>query len=247
MPAPGKPLRCLTNPWRRRERWFHHDLALSPNRGFLGAMPDGNVNLYLVGFMGTGKTTTGRAVAAKLGSQAMDSDHEIERLTGKSVAQVFAEDGEAAFRALERRFIESGHPSRGVVLACGGGLVVQPGMLALLQSKGVVICLHASLATILRRTAQNQTRPLLNVENPEERIRRLFAEREEIYKRAGTVILTDFRPQHEMVMHVARTYLREAGEWERKHGVASADRGRGDAGRSTARTGVPAPGGPRGA
>jgi shikimate kinase len=191
--------------------------------------------------MGTGKTTTGRAVAAKLGFQALDSDHEIERRSGKSVAKIFAEDGEAAFRGLERTFIESGHPSRGVVLACGGGLVVQPGMLALLQSKGVVICLHASLATILRRTAQNQSRPLLNVENPEERIRRLFAEREEIYKRAGTVILTDFRPQHEMVMHVMRTYLREAGEWERAHGLASADSGSGGAERPAANAGATAP------
>jgi shikimate kinase len=183
-------------------------------------MPDEFVNLYLVGFMGTGKSTTGRAVAANLGCQALDSDHEIERLAGKSVAQVFAEDGEPAFRTLERKFIEGGHPGRGVVVACGGGLVVQPGMLELLKSKGVVICLHASLATIIQRTAQTQTRPLLNVENPEERIRRLYAEREEIYKRAGTVILTDFRPQHEMVTHVLRTYLREAREWEHKHGSA---------------------------
>jgi shikimate kinase len=200
-------------------------------------MPDVNVNLYLVGFMGTGKTTTGRAVAAKLGFLALDSDHEIERLTGKSVAQVFAENGEAAFRALERRFIESGHPGRGVVVACGGGLVVQPGMLMLLQAKGVVICLHASLATIIQRTSQTQTRPLLNVENPEDRIRRLFAERETIYKRAGTVILTDSRPQHEMVMHVLRTYWREAREWEREHGLAAADGCHGDAGRSAPDTG----------
>lgn len=207
-------------------------------------MPDENVNLYLVGFMGTGKTTIGRAVAAKLGFLALDSDHEIERLTGKSVARIFAEDGEAAFRALERRFIESGHPGRGVVVACGGGLVVQPGMLALLQAKGVVICLHASLATIVQRTAQTQTRPLLNVENPEERIRRLFAEREEIYQRTGTVILTDSRPQHEIVMHVLRTYWREAREWERKHGLAPADGCQGGAGESAPDADGPAPGGP---
>ncbi len=187
-------------------------------------MSDVNVNLYLVGFMGTGKTTTAWIVAAKLGFLALDSDHEIERLTGKSVAQVFAEEGEAAFRAMERRFIETGHPARGVVVACGGGLVVQPGMLGLLQDRGVVICLHASLETIVQRTAQARTRPLLNVENPEDRIRRLFAEREEIYKRAGTVILTDSRPQHEMVMHVLRTYRREAREWERAHGPAAAPR-----------------------
>jgi shikimate kinase len=178
-------------------------------------MSDLDVNLYLVGFMGTGKTTAGRAVAAKLGLQFMDSDHEIERLAGRSVAQIFADDGEPAFRALERKFIETGHPDHGVIVACGGGLVVQPGMLGLLHSRGVVICLHASLATIVERTAQSQTRPLLNVENPEERIRRLFSEREKTYRRAGTVILTDFRPQHATVMHVLRAYRREALEWIR--------------------------------
>jgi shikimate kinase len=135
------------------------------------------------------------------------------------VAQIFAGEGEAAFRALERSFIERGHPDRGVVVACGGGLVVQPGMLELLRAKGVVICLHATLDTILQRTAQARTRPLLNVENPEARIRQLYTEREETYKRAGVVILTDFRPLHDIVLHVLRAYRREARDWERKHGV----------------------------
>ena len=174
-------------------------------------MPEPAVNLYLVGFMGTGKTTVGRAVAMRLGFQAMDSDHEIEREKGRTVAQIF--------RVLERRFIERGHPDRGMVVACGGGLVVQPGMSELLRARGVVICLHATLDTILQRTAQARTRPLLNVENPEARIRQLYAEREETYKRAGTVILTDFRPLHDIVLHVLRAYRREARDWERTHGI----------------------------
>ena len=186
-------------------------------------MPEPDVNLYLVGFMGTGKTTVGRAAAQKLGYQSLDSDYEIERITGKAVAQIFAEEGEPAFRALERRFVESGHPDRGVVVACGGGLVVQPGLLGLLQARGVVICLHASLETILQRVRQTRTRPLLNVEDPEARLRRLFAEREETYKRAGTVILTDSRPQHDIVMHVLRTYRREARDltWKRTGALPS--------------------------
>jgi shikimate kinase len=186
-------------------------------------MPEPAVNLYLVGFMGTGKTTVGRAVAMRLGFQAIDSDHEIEREQGRTVAQIFAGEGEAAFRALERRFIEQGHPDRGMVVACGGGLVVQPGMPEVLCAKGVVICLHATLNTILQRTAQARTRPLLNVENPEARIRQLYAEREETYKRAGTVILTDFRPLHDIVLHVLRAYRREARDWERTHGITPPD------------------------
>ena len=185
-------------------------------------MSEPAANLYLVGFMGTGKTTVGRGVALRLGFQTVDSDYEIERRQGRTVAQIFAAEGEAAFRALEGKFIESGHPARRTVVACGGGLVVQPGMLDLLRTKGVVICLHATLDTILQRTAPTRTRPLLNVENPEVRIRQLYAEREEIYKRAGTVILTDFRPLHDIVAHVLRAYRREARDWERKHGVMAA-------------------------
>jgi shikimate kinase len=93
--------------------------------------------------MGTGKTTVGRTVAYRIGFKCVDSDHEIERKAGKPVARIFSEDGEPAFRKLERRFIEDGHAAEKVVVACGGGLVVQEGMLALLSRKGVVVCLHA--------------------------------------------------------------------------------------------------------
>ena len=178
-------------------------------------MDPANVNLYLVGFMGTGKTTVGRAVAHKLGFHALDSDHEIERQRSKTIPEIFAQDGEAAFRAMEREFIERGHPAERTLVACGGGLVVQPGMLALLKTKGVVVCLHASIETILARTARHRTRPLLDVENPEERVRTLYAAREPIYKQAGTVILTDARPLHDIVGHVIRSWRRDAVDFAR--------------------------------
>lgn len=178
-------------------------------------MDPADVNLYLVGFMGTGKTTVGRAVAHKINFQALDSDHEIERLQGKTIPDIFAQDGEAAFRVMEREFIERGHPASRTLVACGGGLVVQPGMLALLKSKGVVVCLHASLETILARTARQRNRPLLAVENPEERIRTLYAAREPIYKQSGTVILTDSRPLHDIVSHVMRAWRRDAVDFAR--------------------------------
>jgi shikimate kinase len=184
-------------------------------------MSEPDINLYLVGFMGTGKSTVGRAVAMRLGFQLLDSDHEIERQKGRTVAQIFAAEGEAAFRELERAFVERGHPDRGAVVACGGGLVVQPGMLELLETKGVVVCLHASLDTVLRRTAQVRTRPLLDVADPAARLRQLYLEREPVYKRAGTVILTDLRPLHDIVMHVLRSYRREARDWARAHGAVA--------------------------
>lgn len=176
-----------------------------------------DVNLYLVGFMGTGKTTVGRALAQKTGFAVMDSDHEIERMQGKTISDIFAQQGEPAFRAMEREFIEHGHPAERHIIACGGGLVVQPGMLDLLLTKGVVICLHASLETILARTARHRTRPLLAVEDPEARIRTLYTAREPIYKRSGTVILTDSRPLNEIVTHVMRAWKRDAADFARKH------------------------------
>ncbi|MEO6245397.1 MAG: shikimate kinase [Opitutaceae bacterium] len=176
-----------------------------------------DVNLYLVGFMGTGKTTVGRGVAHRIGFSLFDSDHEIERQQGKSIPEIFDRDGEPAFRALEREFIEHGHPDRRALVACGGGLVVQPGMLAALHDRGVVICLHASIETILTRTARQQNRPLLEVENPEDRVRTLYAAREPIYKQSGTVILTDARPLHDIVAHVLRAWRRDAADFARAH------------------------------
>lgn len=171
------------------------------------------INLYLVGFMGTGKTTVGRAVAQRLGFECIDTDHEIEREAGRSIADIFAKDGEAAFRAMERRFVETDPRVQRTVVACGGGLVVQPGMADLLRNQGVVICLHASIETILARTSRNRTRPLLAVGDPDARARALFAEREPIYRSAGTLVLTDGRPLGDIVAHVIRVWRREASEF----------------------------------
>jgi shikimate kinase len=193
-------------------------LAAPARRRFVTAhaMNAADVNLYLVGFMGTGKTTVGRAVAHRIGFTAIDSDHEIERITGKSIPDLFATEGEPAFRVRERAFIETGHPAQRTLVACGGGLIVQPGAIELLKARGVLICLHASIETILDRTSRNRNRPLLNVENPEERVRTLYAEREAIYLRTGTLILTDSRPLNDIVSHVVRVWRREAEEFVRR-------------------------------
>ena len=174
------------------------------------------VNLYLVGFMGTGKSTVGRVLAHRLGMTLLDSDTEIERRVGHAVAEIFERQGEAAFRTLECEFIESGHPAEGCVVSCGGGLVMQEGMVERLRQRGVVICLTARPETILARTPPNGSRPLLNVPDPLGRIQELLARREPVYRSAGTQVLTDHRPLTEIVAHVQRVYLREAREFARK-------------------------------
>lgn len=197
---------------RHSDRFF---VAESPCRARSGAMRDTKVNLYLVGFMGCGKTTVGRSVAQRLRYQFLDSDYEIERREGRPITEIFAKEGEAAFRAMERAYIENGHPAEGCVVACGGGLIVQPGMLELVSQHGVVICLHASIETIIKRTAGLSHRPLLNEGDHEERVRSLYAQREPLYRRCGSTVLTDFRPLADIVGHVMRTYRRDANDFLR--------------------------------
>lgn len=170
-------------------------------------------NLYLVGFMGTGKSTVGRQVAKQMNFAFIDSDQEIERLQGKPVSAIFAEQGEAAFRKMEREFIENGHPAQGCVVACGGGLVVPPGMLELLRRRGVVICLHAPIETIIERIMHTTHRPLLQAEDRGQRLRDLYAQREALYRRTGTMVLTDSRPLREIAAHVLRVYRHEAADF----------------------------------
>jgi len=163
-------------------------------------------NIYLVGFMGVGKSTIGRRVAKSLGFRFVDSDVEIERSAGKRIPEIFEKEGEPVFRQMERAFIESGHPCHDTVVSCGGGLVIPQGMDVLLKQKGEVFCLFASVETILERTARNSNRPLLNVSDPAQRIRELLAEREPVYRRVGTCISTEGRSIQEVVKHIVRSY-----------------------------------------
>ncbi|MGJ3242896.1 MAG: shikimate kinase [Opitutales bacterium] len=168
--------------------------------------PGAGPNLYLIGFMGTGKTALGRRAADALKARFIDVDQAIEAKVGMPISRFFEEQGEPAFREEEWLFIESGHPGRGCVVSCGGGLAVQPGMMDRLMAKGVVVALSARPETILRRVSGNKNRPLLNVPDPEARIRDLLSERQPYYQRAHACIMTDLRPKRETLAHVLRAY-----------------------------------------
>lgn len=163
-------------------------------------------NLYLIGFMGVGKSHFGRIVSETLNFQFFDTDHVIENNEQTSIAEIFKQQGEEVFRKLERDLIESGLPAEGCVIACGGGLATQEGMMDLLKSKGVVIALFASKETILERTSRNKNRPLLNVDNPEERIGKMMDERTPKYLGADASIYTDDRTITDIMHHIIRTY-----------------------------------------
>ncbi|NCG09255.1 MAG: shikimate kinase [Verrucomicrobia bacterium] len=172
----------------------------------MSANDDKSKNLYLVGFMGVGKSLIGRRVAKELGLRFIDSDVAIERAVGCPISEIFEKEGEARFREYERAFVETGHPKTGCLVACGGGLVVESGMGALLRERGVVISLFASIETILERTGRNNKRPLLNVPDRDSRVRELLNEREPAYLAAGTAISVEGRSSSDVMEHVTRIY-----------------------------------------
>ena len=134
-------------------------------------------NIILCGFMGTGKTTVGQAIAATLGWQFADTDQVIETRQGKSVSQIFWQNGESLFRQLETALcleICSWHQT---VIATGGGIVLKPENREVLAKAGLVVCLDASPELIAERLADATDRPLLAGDDPVKRIRDLMAAR----------------------------------------------------------------------
>ena len=185
-----------------------------------GASPQPQPNLILAGFMGTGKSALGRQLAKRWRRRFLDTDDLVEKLAGLSVADIFAQHGEEHFRTLERKVVEELIPEADTIVACGGGLVVQPGMTDLVRTKGIVVTLFASVETILRRTAGNSRRPLLKGDDPEAKIRDLMKKREQAYMKAGTAVYTDGRSLLQLCVIVERVYDREARIWIKDRSAA---------------------------
>jgi shikimate kinase len=169
-------------------------------------------NLYLIGFMGTGKSIAGELAAKKLGLQFIDSDKEIERNAGQEISVIFEKSGEPGFREMERDFILNGHPRSGYLVSCGGGLPVPEGMLEILKERGLVVALWASPETIYERTKGNSTRPLLKVPDPLGKIAELLSEREDSYLAANKVISTEQRSAKTVSELIARFYEENRAE-----------------------------------
>ena len=160
-------------------------------------------NLFLVGPMGAGKSTIGRQLARALHMPFHDSDRELEGRTGVDIPLIFELEGEAGFRARERRMLEQLTALEGVVLATGGGAVLDPANRALLADRGRVIYLHTSVDQQLQRTARDRNRPLLQSADPQARLGALMREREPLYREiADLVVETDGRTVREVVREI---------------------------------------------
>ena len=163
-------------------------------------------NIALCGFMGTGKSSVGRLVAEQLHFAFLDTDTVIEARAGKSVAQIFAEQGEAAFRELEQRIVKELELRDRTVISTGGGLIVNPENLASLQRHAYVVCLWASPETIFSRVKNQGHRPLLHEPEPLEKICRLLAERKPFYKQADAHLTTELRSPREVAQQVLHQF-----------------------------------------
>ena len=139
--------------------------------------------------MGAGKSTIGRCLAAVLRRRFYDSDREIERRTGASISLIFEVEGEPGFRAREKAVIDDLTCLKNIVLATGGGAVLDPDNRAHLANRGRVIYLYASTDELLRRTARDRSRPLLQTPDRRARLEQLMAQRDPLYREVADVVI----------------------------------------------------------
>jgi len=170
-------------------------------------------NLYLVGLMGAGKTTIGRALARRLAYRFIDSDHEIEARTGVSLPTIFEIEGEEGFRRREAQLIAELVKLNGQVVATGGGAVLRPENRENLKSSGVVIYLDVPLQTLCERTRHDKNRPLLQVSDPLQKLRELHTQRDRLYREVADLVISGSRITAQSVLN---QMIREVGEaWKR--------------------------------
>ena len=162
-------------------------------------------NIFLVGPMGAGKSAVGKQLARMLRRDFHDSDAEVEAHTGVDIPFIFEKEGEAGFRRREREAIDALTRLDGIVLATGGGAVLDPENRAALASRGLVVYLEASVEQQLQRTRLSSHRPLLETDDPAARLARLMQERGPLYRDLAVLAVpTDGRLVREVAQDIKR-------------------------------------------
>lgn len=163
-------------------------------------------NIFLIGPMGAGKTTVGRRLAEVRGLRFVDADHEVEARTGVDIAYIFEREGESGFRRRERQIIDELSAMTGLVLATGGGVVLDEANREHLKARGRVIYLHATVQQQLQRTARSEARPLLSQSADRlATLQALFNYRDPLYREtADLIIATDHRSAKSVVREIER-------------------------------------------
>jgi shikimate kinase/3-dehydroquinate synthase len=172
--------------------------------------------------MGAGKTTIGRILARKLGKRFIDSDHEIEARTGASIPWIFEIEGEGSFRRREAEVIRDLCAEDGVVLATGGGAVLDAETRASLKARGTVIYLRANVSSIMARVSHDKNRPLLQTADPRRRLEELMAQREPLYREIAQLVIDTGRPNVQSMVQTILDQLDELEATRLPHVAASA-------------------------
>jgi shikimate kinase len=146
-------------------------------------------SIFLIGPMGAGKSTIGRALATRLDKVFVDADRELEERTGASISLIFEIEGEASFRSREARLLEELTRKPDVVLATGGGAVLSAANRRYLRARGLVVYLRAPIEQLIARTRRDRRRPLLNTADPEAKLTQLLAERDPLYRETADMII----------------------------------------------------------
>lgn len=151
-------------------------------------------NIALIGFMGAGKSAVGRALATKLSMRFIDLDLQIQEKAGKSIAEIFARDGEPAFRLMEEEVSREAAAREATVISCGGGTVLAHQNTGLLRQTSVIVYLSADRDTLLRRVLNSkEKRPLLEVIDPASAMDDLLKHRRPLYEKAADIIIDTSR------------------------------------------------------
>ncbi|MBP0600756.1 bifunctional shikimate kinase/3-dehydroquinate synthase AroKB [Herbaspirillum sp. LeCh32-8] len=164
-------------------------------------------SIILVGLMGAGKTTIGRALAKKLGKRFVDSDHEIEARTGAAIPVIFEIEGEESFRRREAEVIRELSAQPDIVLATGGGVVLREENRENLKKGGTVIYLRASINQILQRTGRDKNRPLLQTADPRRKLEELSRQREPLYREVADFVVETNRPNVQFLVQTIISHL----------------------------------------
>lgn len=146
-------------------------------------------NLYLIGLMGAGKTTVGRQLARRLGREFLDSDHEIVSRTGVPIPTIFEIEGEAGFRRREAQTLVELTQRNNIVLATGGGIVLNPENRQRLRDTGWVAYLNVPPVLLYERTRHDRNRPLLNIPDPLARLEELHTQRDPLYRETAHFVV----------------------------------------------------------
>jgi shikimate kinase len=173
-------------------------------------MRRGTLNLYLIGPMGAGKSTIGKSLARELKLEFFDADQEIEKRTGADISWIFDVEGEDGFRVRESKVIDDLTQMQGIVLATGGGAILEPDNRKHLSARGTVVYLSTTVEQQIERTLRDKRRPLLQTDDRAQTLKDLMGEREPLYQEiADMTVSTDQRTVKSVTQEVLRILEQE--------------------------------------